>query len=289
MSHHFVQQLIHVMWATRNQEFTLTDSIRKELYAYLSTVIKSKEGYLLLADGSQDHVHCLISMPPVMSLSNMMQLIKSFTSKWLKTKSEIHPNFSWQDGYAAISLQDDRKGSVFSYIKNDVQRHCTMNYRDELTKILTMQNMSFNEKYLLESSYSKVFVHSIWTTKNRIPYLDKSIRPLVYSEISQAIKKSKGVTHAIGGVEDHVHLLMEIPKDMALSDIIREVKCSGINILKAHDSSFEWQTGYGAFSISLSTVETVKRYIDNQEEHHKKSTTLDEWKEFISKKGLVHY
>lgn len=287
MSHHFVQQLIHVMWATQDQKYTLSDTIRNELYAYVSRVIKSKEGHLLLADGDFDHIHCLISLPPTISLSNMMQFIKGSSSKWIKSKIEMDQKFCWQNGYAAISLQEDRKESVYSYIKKDKERHRTINYRSELQKILNMQNISIDEKYLLETTYSKVFVHFIWSTKNRIPYLEKSMRTSLYTEITRVSSEIKGVVHAIGGIEDHVHLLMEVPKDKALSDLIRDIKSAGTQLLRKKILSFEWQTGFVAFSISLSTLDKVKQYIQNQEEHHKSKTTMNEWHEFLTKKGLL--
>ena len=289
MSHHFVQQLIHVMWSTRDQKFFISEPVRRELYAYLSSVIKSKEGHLLLAGGSSDHVHCLISMPPKLSLSNLMQSIKSFSSKWIKSKSEIDPQFSWQDGYTAISLQEDRKESVYSYIKNEEERHRKMGFKKELEGILTLQGIPINEHYFLENSHSKVLIHLIWSTKGRIPYIKKSIRPSLYTELSRVIKENKGTTHAIGGIEDHVHVLIEMPKDKALSDLVRETKAAGTNFISHHEPSFEWQTGFGAFSISLSTLDAAKKYIQNQEEHHRTKTTSDEWDLFISKKGILHF
>lgn len=289
MSHHFVQQLIHVMWSTQDQKFTISETIRNELYAYISGIIKSKEGHLLLADGSLDHVHCLISLPPTTSLSNMMQAIKGYSSKWIKSKTETNQKFCWQDGYAAISLQDDRKESVYSYFKKDKERHRTINYKSELLEILKMQNICINEKYLLETTYSKVLVHFIWSTKNRIPCLEKSIRASLYTELSRVICKNKGHAYAIGGIEDHVHLLMEVPKDKALSDLVRDIKSAGTQLLIKKNPLFEWQTGFGAFSISLSTLDKVKQYIQNQEEYHKSKNTLNEWNDFLTSKGLLLY
>ena len=273
MSHHFVQQLIHVMWSTRDQKFNLSNTIRNELYAYIFGVIKFKEGYLLLADGSHDHIHCLISLPPTISLSNMIQSIKGSSSKWIKSKTEIDPKFCWQDGYIAISLQEDRRQFVYSYIRKDEERHLTINYRNELLGILKMQNICILMKniYLILPT-QKYLVHFIWSTKNRIPYLEKSIRPSLYTELSRVICENKGNVYAIGGIEDHVHLLVEVPKDKALSDLVRDIKSAGTQLLIKKDPLFEWQIGFGAFSISLPSLDIVKQYIQNQEEHHKSKT-----------------
>ncbi len=91
----------------------------------------------------------------------------------------------------------------------------------------------------------------------------------------------------MGGIEDHVHLLIEAPKDIALSDLVRSIKTSGTHWLKTVDISrfkdFEWQKGYGAFTASLTTIEAIKNYIQNQEEHHKTRTFQEEWAQILSK------
>lgn len=287
MSHHFVRQLIHIMWTTKDQKFVLPDPVRKELYAYISGIVKSHDGCLYLADGCLDHVHCLISLPPTISLSNMMQSIKGSTSKWIKIKPGIDPQFCWQDGYFAISLQEDRKNSVYSYIKNDPERHRNISYKEELAGIMKIQNIEVKEKYLLSTSYTKILLHCIWSTKDRVPLIEKSIQSSMYSEFARVIVENKGIPHAIGGIEDHVHLLMEVPKDKALSDLVKDLKSAASQILLRLNPFFEWQTGFGAFSISFSTLEGVKQYIQNQEEHHKSKSVLNEWNEFLIGKGGV--
>ena len=107
--------------------------------------------------------------------------------------------------------------------------------------------------------------------------------------LNQITGENKGIAHAIGGIEDHIHLLMEVPKDKALSDLVRDIKSAGTQLLIKENPSFEWQTGLGAFSVSLPTLDRVKQYIQNQEEHHKSKTTLKEWNEFLTRKGLLLY
>jgi len=290
MSHHYVQQLIHVIWSTQNQVIKIPPSIRNELYAYLSTVIKSNEGKLYLAGGHHDHLHCLLSLPPKTSIAAMMQYIKISSSRWIKYQKSIEPQFSWEDGYTAISVQNDRVHSVCSYIKDEDKRHEIQSYSDELLKILRLQNVAYEEKYFLSRSHSKVLLHVIWSTKNRMPSIDKSIRPYLYEVMNDAICKRKCVVHAIGGVEDHVHLLIEISRTMSLSDLVKEIKGTASRWLSTQGHvfrDFEWQEGYGAFSISISTMDVVKQYVLGQEDHHKKTAYSDEWDQFILKKGII--
>lgn len=288
MSHHYVQQIIHVIWSTQNQKFIIPQQIINELCGYVSTVIKSKGGKLYLGGGHDNHLHCLLSLPPTISISTMMQFIKSSSSKWIKYQKPIDPQFSWENGYTAFSIQDDRVDAVYSYIKNEEKRHEKISYRDEILSVLRLQNIQFEEKYFLERSHSKLLSHIIWSTKNRDRLIEKSMRPFLYQAMSDAASRADCIMHAIGGVEDHVHLLIEISRTTALSDLVREIKSAAICQLRNHSfNDFDWQTGFSAFSISLPTIGAVKQYIAQQEEHHKQYTYADKLNEFILKKGVI--
>lgn len=290
MGHHFAQQLIHVIWSTKTRAYKIPPAIQNPLYTYLSTVAKSKDGKIYIAGGHVDHVHCLISLPQALSLSSLMQAIKGNSSRWIKQQPSIDPNFAWEDGYTAMSVQHDRIDPVCEYINNEEQRHANLTYSAELSKILTLQNIQYEEKYFLTKTHSKVLMHLIWSTKNRVPFLDGGIRVNLYQKITDVVSKIGGAVHAIGGVEDHVHVLIETPRNMALSDVINDIKVSSSHwvISKGQPyQDFHWQIGYGAFSVSLSTMPAVQQYIANQEEHHKSSTFADEWNDFISGKGTL--
>lgn len=293
MSHHFVQQLIHVVWSTKQQSFKIPPPLDKNLYAYLSKVIASKGGKLYFAHGHLDHVHSLLSLPPYMSISKMMSHIKQNSSRWIKYQNLIDPNFSWEDGYTAFSIQDDRVDAVCTYMKTEEQRHKTASYAEEISKLLDLHDIKYDEKYCLTSSHSKILVHAIWATKNRFPFINKSIVCDLYNEIRSTITSNGCITHAIGGIEDHIHLLIEVSRTTALSDLINEIKVSSRHLFssKSPTNDFQWQTGYGAFTISLPFMNAVKLYISQQEEHHKNGrlTTSQEWNQFILKKGLTNY
>jgi REP element-mobilizing transposase RayT len=290
MSHNFVQQLIHVIWSTENQQFKIPLTTRNELYAYLSTAIKDQQGKLYYAGGHCDHVHCLLSLPPTISVSDMMRKVKTGTSQWIKNKDNIGPKFSWENGFTVISLQQDRVDPVCSYIKGDEKRHDKMTYREELSNILKLQNISYNKEYFIRNSHSKILLHLIWSTKNRIPLLEKAIRPSLHQQMCATASENESIVHAIGGVEDHVHLLLEISRKTALSDLVKDIKVKATHWLSTKCQSFndfEWQGGYGGFTISLPTLDIVKQYIMRQEEHHKVITSTSEWNEFVFKKGVI--
>lgn len=276
------------MWATKNQDYKITPEIKNRLYAYLSTVLKSKGGKLYIAGGHHDHVHCFLSLPPTLSLSEMMQAVKSASSRWIKCQPSIDRAFAWEEGYTAISVQDDRVDAICSYIKDEGSRHGKISYKDELIKLLNAQSIAYQDEFVCRNTHCKLLIHLIWSTKKRTLSLPKSIQPSLYEKISDIVHKAGGIVHAIGGIEDHVHLLFEAPRNMALADVVKQIKVTTSSWLANQGSSwrdFEWQIGYGAFSISLPTLEAVKQYIMQQEEHHKSSSTTNEWNEFLIKKG----
>ena len=110
------------------------------------------------------------------------------------------------------------------------------------------------------------------------------------SQLCTTASENDSIVHAIGGIEDHVHLLLEISRKMALSDLVKDIKVKATHWLLKKSQSFncfEWQVGYGGFSISLPTVDVVKQYIMQQEEHHKVCTSISEWNEFVFHKGVI--
>jgi putative transposase len=126
MSHHYVNQLIHIMWSTENQAFTFSKPQKSELHAYITELVKTLKGIVLFTGGVVDHIHLLIKLSPEISLSGLMKHIKSYSSKWLRSHQKVPSDFSWQTGYAAISTQIDRIEKVCDYIRSDESRHLSM-------------------------------------------------------------------------------------------------------------------------------------------------------------------
>ena len=140
----------------------------------------------------------------------------------------------------------------------------------------------------MAQSLAKLWIHIIFSTKNRYPFLlDPMIRQRVHAYIKAICYKQNHDTAIVGGIEDHVHVLTILPKNIALSSFIEEIKKSSSKWIKTIDphnetlKNFYWQNGYGAFSVSRSNLESVKRYIQNQQAHHRKQHFQDEFKEFL--------
>ena len=122
----------------------------------------------------------------------------------------------------------------------------------------------------MTASMTRLFVHFVWGTYQRHPWVVGSVRELAYKVVARKCQDNKAQVLALDGVEDHVHLLVKIAPDVAITKLIADIKGSSshaINQEWPHDT-FAWQDGYGAFTVSQSGVEAVHAYIRNQDQHH---------------------
>jgi REP element-mobilizing transposase RayT len=130
-----------------------------------------------------------------------------------------------------------------------------------------------------------LYFHIVWATKKRFPFIPQSFRKELFSVISSLVIKSDLLLLAIGGIHDHVHILVRLKKWDDIPKLMRKIKSvsSGfMNKKKEVDYFFAWQEGYSIFSVSASALDDVARYINNQEEHHKTFMFEDEIKFFLN-------
>lgn len=131
----------------------------------------------------------------------------------------------------------------------------------------------------MPQSLAKNLIHLIYSTKHREPILHAEIRPSLYAYQSGILKQLDCPAIVMGGVADHVHSLFCLSKNHSLAKVVEELKKGSSKWLKTQGNEFHdfhWQAGYGAFSVSQSNVDEVKRYIEQQEEHHRKRTFQEE-------------
>ena len=137
----------------------------------------------------------------------------------------------------------------------------------------------------MPQSLAKILVHTVFSTKDRRPFLrDKSLRDELHRYMGGILTNHDCQPISIGGVEDHVHILSMLSRTCEAAEMVKEVKRSSSLWLKTKNpdlSDFAWQNGYGIFSIGQSQVETVQDYIAGQEEHHRKVSFQDEFREFL--------
>jgi len=127
----------------------------------------------------------------------------------------------------------------------------------------------------MPQSLAKIVVHIVFSTKNREPFLPATIRKGLFAYIVGILDSLGCPTLAIGGTEDHIHVLTVMSKIITLSGMLKEMKGGSsrwLNEQAATETHFAWQAGYGAFSVSESQIVKVADYIARQEEHHRKMT-----------------
>jgi putative transposase len=142
----------------------------------------------------------------------------------------------------------------------------------------------------MSQSLAKNLIHLVYSTKNRQPWIAKSHRDGLFAYQSGIFQHWDSPALAIGGVEDHVHALFMLSRNHALKKIVEEVKKGSSKWAKIEgprNASFYWQSGYGAFSVSQSNTDEVKRYIENQEEHHRKLTFQDELRALFRRHDIM--
>jgi REP element-mobilizing transposase RayT len=142
----------------------------------------------------------------------------------------------------------------------------------------------------MPQSLVQIYLHVIFSTKDRAPFLqDKSFRESLHAYLAGILNGLESTALIVGGVADHVHLLCRLGKQMEVSNLIRDVKRDSSTWVKHESPSladFYWQRGYGAFSISPSHVPGLTRYIQDQEQHHKRESFQDEFRRICGKYGV---
>ena len=135
----------------------------------------------------------------------------------------------------------------------------------------------------MSSTHLSLHYHIVFGTKNHEPLIQHAWRDKLHAYLGGIIRTARGIPESIGGVSDHVHLLMGLRATHQLADVMRELKSVSSNWV--HDEigirSFAWQEGYGAFTVSASERRAVRRYIERQEEHHRTRSFRDEYLEFL--------
>jgi putative transposase len=141
----------------------------------------------------------------------------------------------------------------------------------------------------MSQSLSNVYIHLIFSTKDRKPWLAKRVRAKLNAYVAGILKQHDCIGIEIQCVEDHIHILFRLGRTISIADIVGEVKTGSSKHLKTLDGAmqhFAWQHGYGAFSVSESNIQEVRRYIQEQEQHHARMSFQDEYRAFLRKHGV---
>jgi REP element-mobilizing transposase RayT len=141
----------------------------------------------------------------------------------------------------------------------------------------------------MPQSLSLVIVHLIFSTKDRCSCLDESVRLSLYPYLATVARNTGCECYRVGGVADHVHIAVRLSRTITVAKLVEDLKTSSSKWLKNQQrelSGFAWQRGYGAFSIAPGDLESVIAYIDKQEEHHRKRTFQEEYRDLLGQCGI---
>lgn len=139
----------------------------------------------------------------------------------------------------------------------------------------------------MAQSLAKVYIHIVFTTKTGFPFITESIRPELQSYMIGILANLGIFTHEIYANPDHVHILCTLPRTITMADLVSKVKTSSSKWIKTkgiHD--FDWQDGYGVFSVSASKVSVVEKYIRSQPEHHNAILYKEEIRKFFKEYNI---
>ena len=135
-------------------------------------------------------------------------------------------------------------------------------------------------------TYTSNLVHCVFSTKERTATIPADLQEHLFAYVF-GIAKNLGIELlAAGGTENHVHLLIALPPSRALSEIVQALKANSSRWIREHGIAFAWQEGYGAFSVSASQADVVKKYIRHQREHHARRNYDEEFLTMLRKAGV---
>lgn len=151
------------------------------------------------------------------------------------------------------------------------------------------ENLSPEDGHGMSHTFSQLLYHLVFSTRNREALIHPELRQGLYAYIAGAVRHERGVLLAIGGMPDHVHLLIRLRPTVSLSGLLRAVKSNSsgwVHERSSETAHFAWQEGYGAFTVSESAADAVSQYIGQQGKYHQRRSFEEEWVGLLKKHGL---
>jgi len=139
----------------------------------------------------------------------------------------------------------------------------------------------------MSHTYAQNVIHVVFSSKDRRKTIPADFQPKIWAYSAGICKRQEIFVHAIGGMEDHAHFLIQVPPILALAKAVATIKSNSSRWASEQGHKLAWQQGYAAFSVSASIVPTVVRYIQNQEAHHRKMSFDEEFLALLRKHGVA--
>jgi REP element-mobilizing transposase RayT len=139
---------IHLVFSTKDREPRITDAVREPLHAYMATVLQNRGCTPVLINSVDDHTHLLFDLARTASISQIVQDVKTASSKWIKAQGAEFAGFAWQSGYGAFAVSESNTGAVREYIADQREHHREKSFQEEYRQFLERHRIAFDERYV---------------------------------------------------------------------------------------------------------------------------------------------
>ena len=151
MANTYSQIYIHVVFAVKGRESSISNKFKDELYKYITGIIQHHKHKLIAINGMADHIHILVGIRPKQSISDLMQDVKASSSKWINEKQLAQGRFEWQEGYGAFSYGKSQLKDVVAYINNQEEHHRIKTFKEEYIDFLQKFEVEYDEKFIFKN------------------------------------------------------------------------------------------------------------------------------------------
>lgn len=151
MAHTFTCLTYHLVFSTKGRIACISPELKPELSSYLGGIIRELGGKALIINGTEDHTHVLTQLSPVHSISDILRLAKTNSSKWAHEERKIpHSKFGWQNGYGAFTVSKPNIDNVYKYIADQEHHHWKISFQEEFLSLLRHHGILYDERYIWE-------------------------------------------------------------------------------------------------------------------------------------------
>lgn len=150
MAHTFTSLLTHVIFSTKDRALGISPQLKPDLLAYMGGIIRELRGKAVTIEGTDDHVHLLLWMPPALSVSETLGVLKSNSSKWVNKGRGQRASVAWQTGCGAFSVSHTNAPSVARYIRTQDEHHKNVSFQEEFVSVIKKNGIEYDERYTWE-------------------------------------------------------------------------------------------------------------------------------------------
>ena len=148
MANTYTQIHIHVVFAVRNRKMLIMQDIEQEVHSYITSIVMNQGHKVLQINGMPDHIHLLIGLRPFQSLSELIQIVKRDSSKWINKQRITRLKFNWQEGFGAFACSKSVVPKVIAYIQNQKEHHKKVDFKNEYIQFLEKNDIDYDERYI---------------------------------------------------------------------------------------------------------------------------------------------